>query len=174
MLLNEKAWYQNNTLRIKESNLEVLEQNTIDSFFHSDEEQELEEGFGKKLLTTAVLAGLSLYALFAGINSKGTKDTAQFLPQELVKQGIQFVQDANPGGTSAFLAPETEGGTGKLIVAFKPGNAPLQQQTENEVRKFCQEKNIDLEKWDFDEYAKGFYDPTTGNYVAIFEVTRAN
>ena len=171
MLLNEKAWKFNNTLKFRESNLEALEQNTIDLFFHSDEEQELEEGFGKKLLTLGAVAALGLSALFAGINTNGTKDWGRFLPTEVVKQGVEFVQETNPGKNWSFLAPEKEGDVGKLVVCLP---ASKSNQADFTVMQFCKENNIDLDKWDFDEVCKGFFDVENNQYVTIYNVTRAN
>lgn len=164
--MDNKPWYKNNML-IKESssNLLNLEQSTVDNFFNLDE-QDLEEGLGKKLLTTAALITLGFAVFAGGINTKGTKDMSKFMSKEAARQGIELINEVNPGGNYAFFVDETTG-IGKLTVMAKDAN-----RAQMEVLNFCREHNIDLNKWNFDEISKGFYDTSSGMYITTFDVTK--
>ena len=122
--MDNKPWYKNNML-IKESssNLLNLEQSTVDNFFNLDE-QDLEEGLGKKLLTTAALITLGFAVFAGGINTKGTKDMSKFMSKEAARQGIELINEVNPGGNYAFFVDETTG-IGKLTVMAKDANRAI-------------------------------------------------
>ena len=132
-------------------------------------EDMLEEGWLKKAAMTALFSAAALASLFAGGIKKAnqgatsvTKDMAVKIEQKLdeIGKNYNFWIDKDTG--VGYLAIRTNGNTKESADSF----------AQNTVKQFCKENNIDINKWNFQEAQRGFYDPATKTFYTVYQVTK--